>query len=85
VEHRRYSEWVTGLWAGRPGSDFKQGRGRDFFSSGPFLGPTQSPIQRIPGVKWLQGEADHFPPYSADVKSAWSYTCTPSYVFRRIT
>jgi hypothetical protein len=29
------------------------------------------------GVKWLGREADHSPPSSAEVKNAWSYTCTP--------
>jgi hypothetical protein len=50
------------------------------------LGPTQSPIQWVPGavslgVKRLGREADHSPPSSADVKNAWSYTFTPQYVF----
>jgi hypothetical protein len=44
------------------------------------LGPTQPPIQCIPGalslgVKWLGCEADHSPPSSAEVKNAWG--CTP--------
>jgi hypothetical protein len=29
------------------------------------------------GVKQLGREADHSPPYSAEVKNAWSYTSTP--------
>jgi hypothetical protein len=37
------------------------------------LGPTQPPIQLVPGalslgVKWPGREVDHLPPYSADVK-----------------
>jgi hypothetical protein len=52
----------------------------------PVLGPTQPPIQWLPGVlspalkrPWL--EADHSPPSSAEVKKAWSYTSTPPYDF----
>jgi hypothetical protein len=33
------------------------------------------------GVKRPGREADHSPPYSAEVKNAWSYTLTPQYVF----
>jgi hypothetical protein len=47
------------------------------------LGPTQPPIQWVPGalsmgVKWSGREADHSPPSSAEVKSVWSYVSTPS-------
>jgi len=43
--------------------------------------PIQSPIQWVPaelslGVKRPGFEADHSPPYSAEVKNAWSYTST---------
>jgi hypothetical protein len=46
------------------------------------MGPTQSPIQWVPGalslgVKRPGREADHSPPSSAEVKIAWSYTSTP--------
>jgi hypothetical protein len=46
------------------------------------LGPTQPPIQWIPGalslgVKRPGREADHSRPSSVEVKNAWSYTCTP--------
>jgi hypothetical protein len=46
------------------------------------LGPTQPPIQWVPGalslgVKWPGHEADHSPPSSAEVKNAWSCTSTP--------
>jgi hypothetical protein len=45
------------------------------------LGPTQPPIQWIPGalslgVKWSGREADHSPPSSAEIKDAWNYTST---------
>jgi hypothetical protein len=47
------------------------------------LGPTQPPIQCVPGalslgVKRLGREADHSSPSSAEVKNAWSSTSTPS-------
>jgi hypothetical protein len=46
------------------------------------VGPTQPPIQWVPGalflgIKWWGHEADHSPPCSAEVKNAWSYTSTP--------
>jgi hypothetical protein len=46
------------------------------------LGPTQPPIQWVPGalslgVQQLGHEADHSPPSCAEVKNAWSYTSTP--------
>jgi hypothetical protein len=46
------------------------------------LGPTQPPVQWVPGalsrgVKRPGREADHSPPSSAEVKNAWSYTSTP--------
>jgi len=45
------------------------------------LGPTQPSIQwerktLSLGEKWLGHEADHSPPYSAEVKTVWSYTST---------
>jgi hypothetical protein len=50
--------------------------------SRPALGPTQPPIQCVPGdlslgVKRPRRETDHSPPSSAKVKSVWSYTSTP--------
>jgi hypothetical protein len=49
--------------------------------SRPTLGPTQPPIQWIPGalslgVKRPGREANHSPPSSAEVKNAWSCTST---------
>jgi hypothetical protein len=46
------------------------------------LGPTQPPIQWVPGalslgVKRPGREADHSLPSSAEVKNVWSYTSTP--------
>jgi hypothetical protein len=50
------------------------------------LGQTQPPTQWVPptispGVKRPGREADHSPPYSVEVKNAWSCTSTPQYVF----
>jgi hypothetical protein len=55
-------------------------------SSTPALGPTQPPIQQVPGVLYpgikRQGrEADPSPPASAEVNKTWIYTFTPPYVF----
>jgi hypothetical protein len=49
------------------------------------LGPTQPPIQYVPGtlspwVKCPGREADHSPTTSAEVKKTWIYTSTPIYV-----
>jgi hypothetical protein len=50
-------------------------------SSSPSLGPTQPPIQFVPGDLSPGREADHLPPCGAAVKDACSYTSTPQYVF----
>jgi hypothetical protein len=44
------------------------------------LGPTQTSIQWVPGVKRPGHDADHSPP-SAEVKKTWMYTSTPPYAF----
>jgi hypothetical protein len=46
------------------------------------LGPTQPPIQWVPGAPSLRikqpgREADHSPPSNAEVNNTWSYTFTP--------
>jgi hypothetical protein len=50
------------------------------------LGPTQPPIQWVPGtvslgVKPPRREANHSPPSSTEVKNEWSYTSTLQYIF----
>jgi hypothetical protein len=54
------------------------------------LGPTQPPIQWVPGtlspgVKQMGCEAHRSPPSSAKVKNEWSYTSTPPYAFMACT
>jgi hypothetical protein len=68
----RYS---SGLRDGGPGFDSRQGKEIFLYStaSRATLGPTQPPIQWVPGalspgVKRPRCEADHSPPSSAEVK-----------------
>jgi hypothetical protein len=70
------------------GLESRQGLGIFLFTTAfrPALGPTQPPIQCVPGVlflgiKHLGREADHSTPSSAEVKNAWIYTSTPQYAF----
>jgi hypothetical protein len=48
-------------------------------SSRPDLGPTQPPIQWVPGALSLGREADHAPPTGAEVRITWICTSTPPY------
>jgi hypothetical protein len=75
-----YSDWLR---AGRPsGRSSSPGRVKNFLfstSSRRALGPTQPPIQWVPGilssgVKRQGREADHSPPATAEVKKIWIYT-----------
>jgi hypothetical protein len=65
-------------------SRFPVGAGH-FFSTAP--GPDRSgaqpgvPAALLSGVKRPTREADHSPPFSAEVKNAWSYISSPPYVF----
>jgi hypothetical protein len=69
------------------GFDSRRGLGIFLFTAfRPVLGPTQPPVQWIPGtfspdVKRPKREADHSSPFSAEVKNAWRYTSTPKYIF----
>jgi hypothetical protein len=70
------------------GFDSQQGLGIFLFIIvfRPALGPTQPPIEQIPvaltlGVKRPKREADHSPLSNVKVKSAWSHTSTPQYIF----
>jgi hypothetical protein len=62
-----------------------QGLGIFLFTAAfrPALGPTQPPVQWVPGalslvVKRPGREADHSHPSSVEVKNAWSYTSIPT-------
>jgi hypothetical protein len=92
VTNRKESGWLSrysdGLRAGRQrGPSSSPGRVKKFLfstSSRPALGPTQPPIEWVPGalspgVKQTGHEADHSPPASAEVKKTWIYTSTPPY------
>jgi hypothetical protein len=66
------------------GFEFGQELGISLFTtmSRQVLGPTQPPIQWVPGalslgIKQPGHKADCSPPSSAKVKNVWSYTSTP--------
>jgi hypothetical protein len=66
------------------GFESRQGLGIFLFTtaSRPAFGPTQPPIQWVTwalflGLKRPGRETDYWPPSSAEVKNAWSYTSTP--------
>jgi hypothetical protein len=67
---------VTRLRVGRLGFDSPQGQRVFFFfyatASRLALGPTQPPLQLVPGVKRPGREADHSPPSNTAVKNAWN-------------
>jgi hypothetical protein len=73
----------------REGRSSSPGRDNNFvfsISSRPALGPTQPPIQWVPGalfpgVKRPGSEADHSPPATAEVKKTCIYTTTTPYAF----
>jgi hypothetical protein len=67
--------------------EFDSRRGLEFFlfttASRTALGPTQPPIQWVPGARSLGVkrpgyETDNSLPSSAEVKNAWNYNATPS-------
>jgi hypothetical protein len=76
--------WATAWTIGVLGFDSRLRLGIFLFTtaSRTALGPTQPPIQWVPGtlslgVKRPGRESDHLPPLSAEVKNAWSFTSTP--------
>jgi hypothetical protein len=80
------AQWCSaGLRAGRSGVRVPAGAGNFSLhtASRPALGLNQPPIQWVSGdlslgVKRPSREADYSPPFSAEIKNAWSSTSTPS-------
>jgi hypothetical protein len=79
---------VNRLLAGWPMFDSRQWRGIFLFTSASklALGPTQLPLQWVPGIlsageKRPRRSADPSPRNSAEVKNAWGYTSTIPYIF----
>jgi hypothetical protein len=83
------NSWVAEQVLACQETRFHGTRGKIFVfctSPRPALGPTQPPVQWVPGalssrVNLPGREADHSPPTSAEVKNTWIYTSTPSRVF----
>jgi hypothetical protein len=83
----QYSNWLRDgpLW-GRSSNPCRVKNFHFSMLSRLALGPTQPPIQWVPGalspgVKQPGREADHSPPTSAKIKKTWVYTSTPQYTF----
>jgi len=83
---------VTRLRPGRPGFKSRKGQWRDglfYFSHPCVLTGTRAhaasyPVSTrgsFPGIKQPWREDDYSPPFIDEVKIAWSYTITSSYVF----
>jgi hypothetical protein len=79
----QYSDWTTGWMTGVqfPGGAIMEMLLMATVST-PALGPSQPPIQWVSGALFLwvkrpEREADHFPPFSTEVKNTWSSTTTP--------
>jgi hypothetical protein len=83
----RYSDWLRAEQ--QRGRSSNPSRVKNFhfsISYRPALGPTQPPIQWVPGelspgVKRQGREADHSPPASAEFKKMWIYRSPPPYAF----
>jgi len=52
-----------------------------FTASGQAPEPAHAPIQWVLRGSFLEGEADNSRPSSVEVKTAWTCTSTPPYVF----
>jgi hypothetical protein len=81
-------KWVSGvaLGCGLDDRGVESGQGLRIFlfttASRMALGPTQPPIQQVPGVLSMEvkrpgREADYSHPYSAEIKNAWIYFSNP--------
>ncbi|PNF27774.1 hypothetical protein B7P43_G09210, partial [Cryptotermes secundus] len=87
-ERRNAYRLLVGKQEGKS-SQFDSGKVKNFLfstSSTPAMGPTQPPIQWVPGgissgLKRRGREANHSPLASAEVKKMWIYTSTPPYAF----
>jgi hypothetical protein len=54
---------------------------RFVITSEPAVGPTQPPIQWTPEISFLGCKTDDSHLSVSEVKNAWSYTSTPTYIF----